>query len=98
MRKPMPQMVDRKCKGCGAPFLARAADVKRGWGLYCSKSCKATKQEQRTGQMKHYLQTGAPLNRREQDEIDHEEAMDDAFSGWDEGGWLSDDSGCSPSH
>lgn len=50
MRKPMPQMVDRICKGCKHPFKARAADVKRGWGLFCSKSCKAIKQEQRTGQ------------------------------------------------
>lgn len=34
-----------KCKCCGAPFEARVADRKRGWGLYCSKSCKAVKQE-----------------------------------------------------
>ena len=44
MRRPMPQMVDRNCKGCSRPFKARAADVKRGWGLFCSKSCKAMKQ------------------------------------------------------
>ena len=36
--------IARKCKSCGAEFEARAADVKRGWGLYCSKSCKAIKQ------------------------------------------------------
>jgi len=39
-----------KCKNCGDPFTARTADVKRGWGKFCSKSCKAIKQEQRTGQ------------------------------------------------
>ncbi|PRH19116.1 hypothetical protein C6T71_24505 [Burkholderia multivorans] len=50
----MPKMVERKCKRCKAPFLARAADVKRGWGLFCSKSCKAIKQEQRTGQCRAY--------------------------------------------
>lgn len=55
-RKPMPQMVDRTCEGCGKPFRARAADVKRGWGRFCSKSCKATRQEQRTGQHQEYLQ------------------------------------------
>lgn len=49
-RKPMPKMVEQKCRCCRSPFLARAADVKRGWGLYCSKSCKAIKQEKRTGQ------------------------------------------------
>ena len=42
--------IARKCKSCGAEFEARVADVKRGWGLYCSKSCKAIKQEGKTGQ------------------------------------------------
>lgn len=49
-RKPMPRMVERKCERCGLPFRARAADVKRGWGRFCSKSCKAIRQEHRTGQ------------------------------------------------
>jgi len=38
-----------KCKSCSAPFQARVADRKRGWGLYCSKRCKAIRQTQRTG-------------------------------------------------
>jgi hypothetical protein len=50
MRKPQPRTVERKCAWCKGPFLARAADVKRGWGKFCSKSCKASKQEKRTGQ------------------------------------------------
>jgi hypothetical protein len=29
------------------PFLARVADRNRGWGKYCSKSCKAIKQTQK---------------------------------------------------
>jgi endogenous inhibitor of DNA gyrase (YacG/DUF329 family) len=33
-----------KCKRCGDPFEARVADIKRGWGKFCSKSCKAIKQ------------------------------------------------------
>lgn len=49
-RIPQPQMVERKCAWCKGPFLARAADVKRGWGKFCSKSCKASRQEKRTGQ------------------------------------------------
>ncbi|MEX3555816.1 MAG: hypothetical protein VB131_04180 [Burkholderia gladioli] len=53
-RKPMPKMVERQCKRCKKPFFARAADVKRGWGLFCSKSCKAIKREQRTGQCRAY--------------------------------------------
>jgi hypothetical protein len=39
-----------KCACCGDPFIARVADRKRGWARFCSKSCKAVKQEARTGQ------------------------------------------------
>lgn len=53
---PPPKMVDRKCAWCRKPFQARAADVKRGWGLFCSKSCKASKQEKRTGQHAAYVE------------------------------------------
>jgi len=44
------EMVEVKCKCCKEPFMARVADRKRGWGKFCSKSCKAVKQERRTGQ------------------------------------------------
>ena len=49
-------MVDCKCanKKCGMPFKARSADVKRGWGKFCSKSCKAAEQESRTHQNANY--------------------------------------------
>jgi len=42
----MPHMTTVKCrnKKCGKEFEARTADVKRGWGKFCSKSCKAKKQ------------------------------------------------------
>jgi len=33
--------VEVKCS-CGNIFTARRADVARGWGKYCSKSCKST--------------------------------------------------------
>ncbi len=51
----MPQVtrgakVERKCQSCRLTFFPRKADVDRGWGKFCSKSCKAIKQEQRTGQ------------------------------------------------
>lgn len=39
-----------KCKRCKTEFEARVADRNRGWGKFCSKSCKATTQEKRTGQ------------------------------------------------
>lgn len=46
----MASMTRCSCKRCGKVFTARTADVARGWGLYCSKSCKARDQEARTGQ------------------------------------------------
>lgn len=32
-------MIPRRCLACGADFLATRHDVKRGYGLYCSRSC-----------------------------------------------------------
>ena len=42
------------CKNCSEPFQGRLADRRRGWAKFCSKSCKASKQEARTGQYKRY--------------------------------------------
>jgi hypothetical protein len=54
----MASTVERKCKNrsCGVAFIARTADVKRGWAKFCSKSCKATDQERRTHQYATYAQ------------------------------------------
>ena len=40
-------MIERICTShkCNNNFMAKPADVKRGWALYCSKSCKAIHQE-----------------------------------------------------
>jgi hypothetical protein len=35
--------------GCGRKKMVRTADVKRGWGKYFSKSCKAIAQTKRIG-------------------------------------------------
>ena len=40
----MASMTTVKCGKCKKEFQARTADVKRGWGKFCSKSCKAKKQ------------------------------------------------------
>jgi len=47
----MPSMTTVKCNSpkCKKEFEARTADVKRGWGKFCSKSCKAYKQTCATG-------------------------------------------------
>ena len=52
----MAAMVKTKCAHCAADMEVREADLKRGWGKFCSKSCKAKDQERRKGQLK---QTGA---------------------------------------
>ena len=41
---------------CRQKFQARVADRKRGWGKFCSKSCKAAEQENRTHQHSNHLQ------------------------------------------
>lgn len=51
----MVSMTDVKCMCCGKLFQARTVDIKRGWGKFCSKSCKAKEQEKRTGQHKDYI-------------------------------------------
>lgn len=43
-----------QCQACGCTFTARTADRARGWARFCSKSCKARKQEARTGQHSAY--------------------------------------------
>lgn len=37
-------MVRRKCEQCQKDIEVRQADIDRGWGKFCSKSCKARKQ------------------------------------------------------
>lgn len=85
---------EQTCKTCRKPFIARVADVKRGWAKFCSKSCKAIKQEARTGQYANRVSNGlveahtinamSPQDRSEYfeylKELEHERDMDDAFS------------------
>jgi hypothetical protein len=78
-------VIDRKCERCGSPFRAKEADVKRGWGRFCSKSCKAKKQ----------TATQRSMPKWARDDIQFDIDMHGATGGWDEGGWLSDDSGVS---
>ncbi len=39
----------RRCMNCTKQFTPRVADVKRGWGKFCSKSCKAQWQTKTQG-------------------------------------------------
>ncbi len=95
----MVDMTQRECGWCKKSFVARTADVNRGWAKFCSKSCKAMKQEKKTGQYARHCSGKNKIYPRmekwESDEVQFENDMDGATAGWDEGGWLSDDSGVS---
>lgn len=82
----MAAMVERKCARCGSEFQARKADVDRGWARFCSKSCKAKKQSAARAH-------GSQMPKWARDDLQFDEDMYGATGGWDEGGWLSDDSG-----
>ena len=51
----MASMKEITCKcGCGRKKEVRTADIRRGWGKFYSKSCKAKKQSQSGGSDKYY--------------------------------------------
>jgi hypothetical protein len=79
----MTKMVERKCSRCGTTFQARQADVNRGWARFCSKSCKAKKQT---------ATQAAQLPKWLRDDMQFDDDLYGATGGWDEGGWLEDDS------
>jgi len=37
--------IERQCDYCGKTYKADSRNIKRGWGLCCSKSCAANKRE-----------------------------------------------------
>lgn len=79
--------VRRKCdnQGCTVVYEARHADLKRGWGRCCSKSCAAS-HKLRCNPSHGYLHGGAERSRMSEDEIrerDHQAAMSDCELGWD---------------
>lgn len=51
----MTAMIYKQCEWCNGNMAVRKADVDRGWGKFCSKSCKAKKQEKKNGQHAAYL-------------------------------------------
>lgn len=67
-------------KRCKVTFTARVADRKRGWGKFCSKSCKAVEQEKRTGQHARFLDRCDGYSKSMSM---HEEAMHACEEGWD---------------
>jgi hypothetical protein len=39
--------ISRQCEACSTPFEAAVADVRRGWGRFCSRVCRARSQPKR---------------------------------------------------
>ncbi|EMI9071791.1 TPA: hypothetical protein ACJKZR_001403 [Acinetobacter baumannii] len=77
----MASMTNVSCKWCKTPFQARTADVKRGWGKFCSKSCKASEQEKRTGQNMAFQLSRIHSELR--NDLMHERALEGSELGWD---------------
>ena len=76
IQKTPTKMVDKNCKHCGKAIKVRQADLNRGWGKFCSKSCKAKRQEQKTGQYSRYLNRQFSTSR-----VD--DSIDDFDGSWD---------------
>ncbi|VVN20555.1 hypothetical protein PS662_04344 [Pseudomonas fluorescens] len=58
----MAATVEVSCAWCKGTFSARIADRKRGWARFCSKACKASKQQ--FGGDKSFWETANPNNKR----------------------------------
>ncbi len=58
----MSKTVEVSCAWCDGKFSARVADRKRGWGRFCSKACKASKQKY--GSTKAFWEKVNPGNKR----------------------------------
>lgn len=47
-KEPASSVIEKKCEFCKKPISVRAVDVHRGWGRFCSKSCKAKDQQKKS--------------------------------------------------
>ncbi|MBV4536900.1 hypothetical protein [Pseudomonas urmiensis] len=86
----MASTVQVACQWCRKAFTARTADRKRGWARFCSKSCKASKQEKRTGQNAafHERRVGSGNGFFDDDDV-MSEISDMDFGASDGGGYES---------
>jgi len=81
-------------KKCHKEFQARTADVKRGWGKFCSKSCKA-KHQGRLPASKETRAVWRDFNRYERarkdqefwDQLDEHDAIMDDLGETDDDKW-----------
>ena len=81
-------------KCCKKPFEARAADVARGWGKFCSKSCKAKKQgrlpasKETRAMWREFNREMSTLNRHQtRSQVDEYDAIMDDLGETDDDKW-----------
>ena len=97
----MSATVEVGCAWCEGKFTARVADRKRGWGKFCSKSCKASKQKY--GGTKAFWEKASPGNKRSniakygerlmRDTADCEDDYDEIMSGLSDMDYGASDGG-----
>ena len=84
-------MILKNCKCCKKNISVRLADHKRGWGIFCSKSCKAKHQEQRNGQYKANL-NGRGVSNLHPERLEEEYYLDRSDPFYEEWRKIDDDS------
>lgn len=97
----MSATVEVGCAWCDDKFTARIADRKRGWGRFCTKSCKASKQK--FGGTKAFWEKASPGNKRSNiakygerlmfDSYDREDDYDEIMSGLSDMDYGASDGG-----
>ena len=97
----MASTVDVACEWCAGKFKARTADRKRGWGKFCSKACKASKQKY--GGTKAFWEKASPGYKRSniakygerliRDGADCEDDYDEIMSGLSDMDYGASDGG-----
>ena len=81
----------RKCDNCGKEYMADNRNLKRGWGLCCSKKCAAKKREKsrpnynpETVMYNNLKRAGLLPRETDYDETDYDETYNNS-------GWADDD-------
>lgn len=97
----MTTTVEVCCAWCDSKFTARTDDRKRGWGRFCSKACKASKQKY--GGTKAFWEKASPGNKRSniakygerlmRDDSHYEDDYDEIMSGLSDMDYGASDGG-----
>ncbi len=79
----MASMQEIICKcGCGRKKMVRTADIKRGWGKFYSKTCKARHQENRTHATRDYHKSYFGIDESRDEDMECVEAGWDGHKVW----------------